>query len=496
MAFAALLACALHPQAVSGQEPARAPARKEARVEGPCAGAEVRSGAAVAFKPLAGDAALPSRFEIKTTLERVRFAMPDESRVEVEPRSQVARLGSVDVALGGVGRGSADHLGIREGEVLVEVPKTARPLSLLLSAHEVLLAPLPGTVLRARVQPPSKAGCGPSVVALGIAVYQGEARFLTRGAWKVILAGQAVEAVGGDAPPTPTPLPAAPAWAVNKGACRRGPGVVADCGIAVVDPGASLTPMSLAWAPAEGAFGYALEVARDTEFRDIVSRLTTGARSASLPLPAGRYHARVMAQSAARVPGLPSATRELRVVRLSLPAGTTARDGAYLLPRARRVELADPAGVEVALGSSGFLRNVPAFGLVKDAPTLVRLRVSGATDYAELRLEPSELLASIAMSPRNAVWPFDTIHVQVRVSERNLPVSPAFQPRLRVLIDTTEIPVTWERRDGAFHGRIDPRVPPGPWVVRVEARDTHDNEIGRAFMEVAGPPPARLALKR
>lgn len=457
-------------------------------MEGCSKGAEVRSPSVGTFQPLVADVALPTRFEVKTSLEPLRVALPDGTKLDIEPRSHLSRLGAIDVALSGVGRGSADHVGVVQGEVLIEVPKSARPLSLLLSAHEAMVAPLPGAVLRARVQAPSKAGCGPGTAALAIAVYAGEARFLTRGAWKPIVAGHAVEAIGGQPPPAPAVLPAPPSWAANDGACRRGPGVVPDCSIALASSDAALTPLPLAWAPSASAFGYVLEVARDKEFRDIVSRQVTADRAATVPLVPGRYHARVMAQAAARVPSLPSATRSIRVVRLDLPAGTTQRDGAYQLPRARAVAIADPAGIEVSLGQTGFLRSVPSFGLVKEAPTLARLRLTGATDFTELRLEPSDLRASISMSPRNAIWPFDPIEVEVQVTERRLPVSPSFQPRLRVLVDTTEVPVAWERRGAVFHGRIEPHVPPGPWVVRVIAHDPHDNEIGRAFMEVAGPP--------
>jgi hypothetical protein len=177
----------------------------------------------------------------------------------------------------------------------------------------------------------------------------------------------------------------------------------------------------------------------------------------------------------------------VRVVRLALPPGAATRDGAVLLPIARKLEIGDPAGLELAVGRGGFSRAPAKVGLIQEAATHYRLRIAGAPDYVDVKLEPSPVRALIQMSPKNPVWPFDPVQVDVRVDDGGIALPAGFEPRMVVQVDMNDVPVRWEKKDGGFRARIEPRVPPGPWVVRVEARDHHDNEIGRAFMEVSGP---------
>jgi hypothetical protein len=451
--------------------------------EGNLAAAVVRAAASGAFSPLSQDGALPARFELRTGDAPLRLVLPDGTRLDLGPHSAVKRLGPVDVALGPLGKGSADHLSLLAGEVLVEAPAQAHIASVLVSSRDVLVAPLPGALVRARAH--EGQGTPPS---LAVGVYRGEARFLSRGAWKALASGEAVEAVGGQPSPPPSPLPAPPAWAASAGACSA-----TDCSLGLTYAEGATGEVALAWSEAAGAATYLLELARDEAFQEVIVRRESTARTARVPLPEGRYFARLFAQGAPRIAGAAGPARALRVLRLALPPGSLRAERGFLLPFARQIAVADPAGLDLALNKSGFLVAPPAFGLVKEAATLARLRVRGAPEFLEIPLDASPLRANIAISPRNAVWPFEPLSVEVRVQNGGA----GFEPRLVVRVDGAEAKVAWQRRGEAWIARVDPRVPPGPWVVRVEARDQHDNEIGRGFVEVSGPvtPAAKQARR-
>jgi hypothetical protein len=469
------LACAFEAPVALGQTAGAPHPAGWARVEGASAGAEIAVGAA-SPGPLAPDAALPTRCEVRTSGEPLRFVLADGTRLELAPHGRLRRAGTVDIALGGLGKRSAERLELIQGELLIEAPPTAHAGSVLITSHDVLVAPLPGALVRARA-------LGADV--LGVAVHQGEARFLTRGAWRVLLAGQAVEAAAALPAPPPTVLPAAPGWSTSHGACApAGKTGAADCSITCASDDAP-APLALAWSAPAGATGYVLEAARDEAFKDVLLRRETASPAATLALPEGRYFARVTAQGAARLTSLPSPTRALRVVRLRLPEGAALRPGSIALPRGRSVEIGDPTGLELALRNVSFVKAPPLFGLPRGERAVVRLRVGGAADFLELLLEPAAVHAHIALWPANPVWPADLVQVRVRVDD----APQGFAPALAIRVDGAEVPVPWRVRDGLWETEIPPGLAPGPWVVRVEVRDGHGNEIGRAFMEVAGAGP-------
>lgn len=449
------------------------------RIEASSAGAELQAtGEADPLRVIIPGEPLPARFDLKTVDAPLRLLLSDGTRIVLGPHSRLGRTGTLDVALPGSGRFSADHLTLLAGELSAETPSSAQGFTAVVSSFGVLTALLPGGQLRARIQPKEVA---PRMVSL--AVDRGEARFLTRGAWKTLPAGRAVDAVAGQPALTTNVLPAPPPWPSTLHACRKD-----DCSIAVVFSDGSTAPLALSWDEPPGALGYTFELARDPAFKEVIERHETTTRSADLMLAPGRYFARTIARGAAHIPSLPSTPRELRVIRAVLPAGTSARDGRWLLPRGREIELKDAPGLELAVGPIGFVSAPPRIGLARQVALSARLRVAGAPDYTELQLQPATLRADIEMSPRNAVWPYDPIDLRVRMADPGSLVPPTFTPRLMVCVDDVEVALKWQKESaGVYRTRLDPRLPPGPWVVRVEARDPYDNEIGRAFMEVSSP---------
>ncbi|MEO7736224.1 MAG: hypothetical protein ABIY55_35020 [Kofleriaceae bacterium] len=227
-----------------------------------------------------------------------------------------------------------ERLELSAGELVIEVPARVTTISALVASREILAAPLVGAKVRVRFDAARRS---PSALGLTVAVDDGEARFSTRGAWHRITRGQVVEALADQTVSTPSALPAAPEWAATIGQCGASPTVAtarrpADCPIAVVTSDAEVASLTMAWSDVAAASGYRVEVATDETFARVIARGDTVERLFTTPLPTGRYFARVAGLGAQRMPGPASAARELRVVRVELPAGTVAREDAWMLP--------------------------------------------------------------------------------------------------------------------------------------------------------------------
>jgi hypothetical protein len=280
-----------------------------------------------------------------------------------------------------------------------------------------------------------------------------------------------------------TPLPSAPAWAPESELAPSG-------ALAVVTNESETTTLAVQFSPISGATGYLAEIAHDASFHDIVARREIAAAGSVVETPRvgpGRYYARVRARGRDGLPGRAGPTRELRVVRLALPPGATAEQTKFTLPAERRIAIDDPADLELAFGGKGFSRAPAEFGLAHGEACVMRLRIARARSSLALRLVPRTLQAAIEIGPKTAVWPFDPVDIVVRLEDRGRPVT-EHDPKLSVRLNLEDIPVTWHHDGNVWRARVQPRVPPGPWVIRVEATDAYGSELGRGFLEVVGPP--------
>lgn len=438
---------------------------------------------------------IPAHAEIITGQAPLRLTLPDGTRVELSPDSRATFGGAMDLILDRWGKVSPDRLDLAAGalQITAAAAEDARP-SLVVSARDAYVTPFPGAKLRVLAVP----GPAPGARGLSVAVDDGEARFSTKAAWRRVARGQSVEAMSDGPPRGPDPILPPPEWAPATGAClswpERAPRPAADCPLGIVTAEREAAAVPIGWREVPGATRYHVEIARDARFADVVHRGETADRTLVAPLPEGRYFARVATQGAGRLPGAPSAPRAIRVVRLQVPAGTLMRGGAAALPRDHALQIADASDLEIAAGRIGFAR-APDRIAAGDAPARVRLRATGAASFAEIAIAPSPLHAAIAMNPVNAYWPLDPLTIDVVIDDAGEPIVAGFEPRLGVTVNSGEAKVEWWRRGNHWRARLDPATPPGPWVVRVVARDPHGNEIGRAHAEVIAPPAAPVAAR-
>lgn len=112
-------------------------------------------------------------------------------------------------------------------------------------------------------------------------------------------------------PSKPRPLPPAPRFSADS-----------DEGVILTSEGAGV--ISTAWGIVERAASYRIEIARDTAFRDLVAREEVPANITAFRaerMPSGTYHVRVRVIDDEDFLGLPTPTRSVHVVAVSIKGG-------------------------------------------------------------------------------------------------------------------------------------------------------------------------------
>jgi hypothetical protein len=169
------------------------------------------------------------------------------------------------------------------------------------------------------------------------------------------------------------------------------------------------------------------------------------------------------------------------VIGLDLPKDARLARGVLHLHRGQRAELVAAEGLELTYGRSDHFVAAPeSIGLPARGWTLVRLRDRATQSEVELRVEPIIVSAEIELSPKRARWPADA----VRVSIVPRGASPS-EVIVEVTINARPVKVRWMRDASGLRGIVPADSTPGPWVVRVEAKDARGNQIGRNFLEVS-----------
>ena len=442
-------------------------------------GAELRGSSAASWLPTSPGASVGPRAHVRSGDQAVSLQLPSGALVHLGPHSALQLVGTADVVLGFEGKVVAHRIELRGGEIRVEVPSAKRAaMPVVISDGELMVAARPGTKLAARTLEATGGRKG----AVGVACYEGDARVATRGAFKPLPAGQAVELRARETMPPGHAIAAAPAWSRGGHGTRRP--------LAIVTSDEERASVALDFTPVAGATGYEAEVASDEGFADVVVRSSLGPEASSVttpPLGRGRYYIRVRTRGAEGLTGLPGEAGTVRVAQAAVPAGGVAHEGTFVLPAARLVTWDDPTDLEVSLGRTGFLKASSQLLTVRGEPVSGRVRLAGDSASVPITLMPSSLGAVVELGPKTARWPFDPVEATVRIVNAGGPID-SFEPKLRVTVNMIEVPVEWWHRGDVWRARIPPRVPPGPWVVRVEAFDEHDNERGRGHLEVVGPP--------
>lgn len=487
-----LVALALSSSAAHGSAEPRPSTAVPATIADPQRGSVVLAGHGEAraapdapWRPLVEGSLVPHRGELRAGAEPLRVQLARGATVELAPGAAIALFGRLELGLMGVGKIDAARLDLRSGEVtvtapFVDAPRDRAPVLVQGDGGVFALCVDGSIVVRAL-----GTRRGDPLGGLAVASYEGDAQYASRSGFRPLLAGAAIELRPGQNPALPHPVIVGPSWRREEGAEPTGP-------LAVVSSRDATATLALRFAAVEGAGGYDLEIARDDAFASVFARSHAAAAATLITTPRlapGRYFARMRARSADGLAGFPGPTRPLRVALVALPPGATA-DGATIgLPSGRTLVWDDPAGLEVSIGRVGFIHAAAELGLYHDAPTVARVRLLGERSFVPLALFPSAVSAEIVIGPKWAVWPTMPVEVDVRlVSSR--PAAPEldtqrFEPKLRATVNLVEVPVTWRREGNLLHATIvRPVGSAGPWVVRVEATDPHDNPIGRGFLEV------------
>ena len=422
------------------------------------------------------EAQVPRGAEVRATSEPLRVRLPNGAEIQLSPGSALRISEPIDLVLVGRGRVTAARVALRTGELMLTTPHAP----VLVEGPGEVLAVLLGGTARTRVL--ARQGDLPG--GLAVASYRGDARVATRGAFRALGSDEVIELRSGRPIPAAKRLDVGPSWIREEGPGRAGP-------LAVVSATDATASLALRFSPVEGASGYELEIARNDTFANLVATSDVPAGAAEIETPeltVGRYFARMRSRNAGGLPGLPGPARALRVALAKLPSGATAFGGAFLLPRDRAVSWDDPAGLEISVGSIGFVHAAAQFGLLHAAPMPARVRLAGELSFVSLTLLPTPVHADIDLKPKRAAWPNDPVEVEVRLVGLQSPSSgddpSAFQPTLRVAVNLDPVRVSWRREGDLLRATVPPSVTAGPWVVRVEATDPDNNPIGRGFLEV------------
>ena len=430
----------------------------------------------------------------------LELSTPDGVTISLEPGAQGRWLsaGKLPSETNTWTRGY--HLVLREGELEVSMPPGAK------GSHAFLVSTKAGTLtdwrgqLHVNVQDETTAA----------AIYEGALVVGSNGQGFPVYDGAGILMRKGHDPDKSRPIPAAPAWDATTAAVPS---------FAVV-AGSAHAPLGIAWTPVPGAASYRVEVAAEQTMTRVVNRASTGDAHYTVPelKPAGgatdpRLFARVRAVGSEGIVGPWSAARALHVVHYQLPeGGFVAKDGVLVLPAGGVVTMSDADGVEVAFenvrslgghpGGAGAPPDRPGTGvslywsklagplrLSEDAPLrVVHLRDPVLGGEAQLVLAKATLRADVTLSPKSARWPADSVDVRVVVADPSGRLDPAsIDLNLQAMVGVQPISVSWQRSGATWTTHIAANGRVGPSVVRVVATDPKGTEIGRGFLEIAGP---------
>ena len=265
----------------------------------------------------------------------------------------------------------------------------------------------------------------------------------------------------------------------------------------------------LCWNAVAGASGYRVELASDEAMAQLVDtiELPSTALTADTRLPAGAYYARVLATGSDAFPSAPSAAQSVHLVRVALPPNAfVASDGVIVMP-SRAMLSVDAAGLTFATGGGNDAPSALA-GALAATPTaasstalrikldpyrvrVVRLRDAAGAE-ARLTFAARELRARVKLEPAHAHWPQDPIDAVVVLEDASKRLDLATEPvTLEVAVDARPVPTTWTRSGDTFRARIAPVDGPGPFFVRVVAKDQTGVGIGSFVLDIDGRRPLK-----
>lgn len=427
--------------------PMRIPVGTPLRIPESWLRAEPRSARVVALngevtmngRPLSVDARVPVGALLRTGMSGVvTLAMPDESRLTVQPGSQ-AQLEKMQGFKGIAGQST--QINLEQGRLETTVTPQRGPAARYQIRTPTASLSVRGTAFRV--------GSDPTAQSSQAEVTQGEVAMsnASTAAAQALPAGYGVVARAGEAIPSPRPLLPAP--------------------LVSVPPVLEQVDLALPITPLAGATAYRAQLARDESFNDVVAtdRLS-GAMVRYKGLPDGDYVLRVRAIDEAGLEGYDSTTRFTLRARPTPPS--PAADGS--LSWVPGPESGVRYRVQVA-GSEGFEqpaveRDTDALSIAHPLPPgrhrwrVASLRPDGkpgpwsASAVSDVRQAPAGAQLSVFNNRLRFAWP----GVPGQIYDVQVSADPDFQ---QIVLEENigEAAVTW------------PSPAPGSYYLRLRARD-------------------------
>lgn len=330
--------------------------------------------------------------------------------------------------------------------------------------------------------------------ATGIAVHQGAVQVGAVDRWTTLFTGNGAVVRRRGRPDAKVIMPSAPVWKETAG------------GVVVGD---AKTSVRASWAPVSGAAGYVYQVAQDRDFSELVAAgEVVAAGFTSAALSGGAYWARVSAVTSEGLLGGWSEPRAIHVLHVNLPPHAfAARDGAIVLPAGAAVTLDRAEGAQWASSTYRAARVIPetefVFGpaprqiKLGDEPfRIVRIReASGA--MAQFTLVARSVRAKVESWPERPRWPDHRVRLVVRAYDPSGRSDPAAEELSFIThLGIEELKLAWTKSGATWTAELPSRVPPGPWVVRVQVKDSIGSQVGAGVIDIDGPTLAPVPQQR
>jgi hypothetical protein len=187
----------------------------------------------------------------------------------------------------------------------------------------------------------------------------------------------------------------------------------------------------------------------------------------------------------------------MRVAHVSLPKGAfAAPDGNVVLPEGGALELDDPTGLEVAT----VVRHDMADDALFWTPASTRIPL-GPGDRREIRIRNSAshtktsfvlvrrtLHAHVSFSPKPARWPGSAVEITVKVADPSGYLDAARElVDVDARLDIDRLNLQWQHNGDTWSARVPSQTGAGPWVIRVDVKDSTGASIGASLLDVDGP---------
>jgi hypothetical protein len=204
----------------------------------------------------------------------------------------------------------------------------------------------------------------------------------------------------------------------------------------------------------------------------------------------GRYELTLRSLDADGIAGAWSAPEPVRVVGVTLPPGGYSSAGDIFIGKGQEVRFSNTEGLEMTYEGAG--RYVPAseaVTLYRGETTVVSFRVPGSVYPTTARLRPRGVFAHVAIGPRRAVWPKDSVQIVIELRSKAGEAVPQWlELKTDVKLGIEPLEVAFTRDGNRLIGTVPPPERPGPWVLRVEVKDQFGSLLGRDFLEIASAP--------